>query len=46
MLYAQDYLEGKYGTTTVTEGGLNVRTTLDYDKQIAAYNAIQANMKT
>ncbi len=45
VLYAQDYLENKYGTSTVTEGGLNVRTTLDYDKQMAAYNAIQANMK-
>lgn len=44
VLYAQDYLESKYGTSTVTEGGLNVRTTLDYDKQIAAYNAIQSNM--
>jgi membrane peptidoglycan carboxypeptidase len=45
VLYAQDFLEAKYGTSTVTEGGLNVRTTLDYDKQIAAYNAIQSNMK-
>lgn len=45
VLYAQDYLEGKYGTATVTEGGLNVRTTLDYDKQIAGYEAIQNNMK-
>ncbi len=45
VLYAQDYLESKYGTSTVTEGGLNVRTTLDYDKQIAAYDAIQNNMK-
>jgi membrane peptidoglycan carboxypeptidase len=44
VLYAQDYLENKYGSTTVTEGGLNVRTTLDYDKQLAAYNAIQSNM--
>ncbi len=45
VLYTQDYLESKYGTSTVTEGGLNVRTTLDYDKQIAAYDAIQTNMK-
>jgi membrane peptidoglycan carboxypeptidase len=45
ILYTQDFLESKYGTTTVTEGGLNVRTTLDYDKQIAAYDAVQANMK-
>lgn len=45
VLYAQEYLENKYGASTVTEGGLNVRTTLDYDKQIAAFNAIQANMR-
>ena len=45
VLYAQDYLENKYGSSTVTEGGLNVRTTLDYDKQIAGYNAIAQNMK-
>ncbi|HEX3081991.1 MAG TPA: transglycosylase domain-containing protein [Candidatus Saccharimonadia bacterium] len=45
VLYAQSFLEQKYGTATVTEGGLNVRTTLDYDKQIQAYDAIQKNMK-
>ena len=45
VLYAQDYLENKYGSSTVTEGGLNVRTTLDYDKQMAGYAAIQQNMK-
>lgn len=45
VLYTQDFLEGKYGTATVTEGGLNVRTTLDFDKQIAACKAIQDNMK-
>ena len=44
VLYAQDFLEAKYGVATVTEGGLNVRTTLDYDKQMAAWNAIQKNM--
>jgi membrane peptidoglycan carboxypeptidase len=46
VLYAQDYLEAKYGTTTVTEGGLKVYLTMDYDKQIDAYNAIQKNMNT
>ncbi len=44
VLYAQDYLENKYGATTVTEGGLKVITTLDYQKQIDAYNAIQQGM--
>ncbi len=44
VLHAQDFLTDKYGSKTVTEGGLKVITTLDYDKQIAAYDAIQANM--
>ncbi|HVQ44666.1 MAG TPA: transglycosylase domain-containing protein [Candidatus Saccharimonadia bacterium] len=44
VLYTQDVLENKYGTATVTEGGLNVRTTLDYDKQIAGCKAIADNM--
>ena len=44
VLYAQEKLEQKYGTATVTEGGLKVVTTLDFDKQIAAYDSIQDNM--
>jgi penicillin-binding protein 1A len=44
VLYAQDYLEAKYGNATVTEGGLKVMTAMDYDKQQAAYNAIQKNI--
>lgn len=44
VLYTQDYLEAKYGTTTVTEGGLKVITSMDWDKQNAAYQAIQKNM--
>jgi membrane peptidoglycan carboxypeptidase len=44
ILYTQDFLEGKYGTKTVTEGGLKVITTIDYDKQVAAHEAIKANM--
>lgn len=44
VLYAQEKLEQKYGTATVTEGGLKVVTTLDYDKQIAAFDSIQDNM--
>ncbi len=45
VLYTQDYLENKYGTATVTEGGLNVRTTMDYDKQISAADSINKNYK-
>ncbi len=45
VLYAQNFLVQKYGETTVTEGGLNVRTTMDYDKQMAAWSAIDKNMK-
>ena len=44
VLYAQDYLENKYGEATVTEGGLKVYTSMDYDKQMAAYDAVQKNM--
>ena len=44
VLYAQESLEAKYGNATVTEGGLKVYTTMDYDKQVAAYDAIQSNM--
>jgi membrane peptidoglycan carboxypeptidase len=46
VLYAQDFLENKYGAPLVTEGGLKVITTLDYNKQIDAYNAIQKGMPT
>ncbi len=46
VLYAQDYLEQKYGDTAVTEGGLKVYTTMDYDKQMAAAAAVQKGMKT
>jgi membrane peptidoglycan carboxypeptidase len=44
VLYTQDFLENKYGAATVTEGGLKVITTLDYDKQQAGFNAIKTNM--
>jgi membrane peptidoglycan carboxypeptidase len=44
VLYAQDFLESKYGTTTVTEGGLKVVTTMDWGKQMDAYDAVQSNM--
>jgi membrane peptidoglycan carboxypeptidase len=46
VLYTQDFLEAKYGAATVTEGGLRVTTTIDLDKQTAAYDAVQNNMNT
>ncbi len=45
VLYTQEYLENKYGSTQVTEGGLKIITTLDYDKQVAAEKAVADNMK-
>jgi membrane peptidoglycan carboxypeptidase len=44
VLYAQEFLENKYGSTTVTEGGLDVTTTLDYDKQMKANDAVRNNL--
>jgi membrane peptidoglycan carboxypeptidase len=44
VLYAQDYLENKYGTTAVTEGGLKVVMSMDWDKQMQAYDAVHNNM--
>jgi len=46
VLYAQDQLAAKYGELKVTEGGLDVTTTLDIDKQKAAEEAVTANMAT
>jgi membrane peptidoglycan carboxypeptidase len=45
VLYTQEYLENKYGSAQVTEGGLKIITTLDYDKQLAAEKAVADNMK-
>lgn len=44
VLYAQDYLENKYGNKAVTEGGLKVITSMDFDKQMAANEAVAENM--
>jgi 1A family penicillin-binding protein len=33
VFFVKDYLENKYGANTLTEGGLKVTTTLDYDLQ-------------
>lgn len=44
VLYAQDYMESKYGNKAVTEGGLKVITSMDFDKQMAAYDAVDKAM--
>lgn len=46
VLYVQDLLSEKYGELRVTEGGLDVTTTLDLDKQKAAEDAITDNIAT
>ncbi len=46
VLYAQDVLSEKYGELKVTEGGLDVITTLDVDKQKAAEEAVAENIAT
>lgn len=46
VLYAQDVLEQQLGASAVEEGGLKVLTTMDYTKQIEAYNAVQEGMPT
>ncbi|MFH1426894.1 MAG: transglycosylase domain-containing protein [Candidatus Kerfeldbacteria bacterium] len=40
VFYVRSYLEDKYGQTTVRKGGLRVITTLDWDKQQKAEQAI------
>lgn len=44
VFYVKDYLEEKYGQTTVNNGGLRVVTTLDWDKQQKAETAINDNI--
>lgn len=50
VMYIKDYLEQKYGERTVEEGGLKVYTTLDWDKQQIAEQAVkegaEKNIKT
>lgn len=43
-LYVKELLADQYGERVVEEGGLNVITTLDYDKQVAAEQAIKDGM--
>lgn len=43
VMYIKDYLENKYGVEAVEQGGLKVYTTLDWDKQQIAEQAIKNN---
>lgn len=40
VMYIKEYLESKYGAQAIEQGGLNVYTTLDWDKQKAAETAV------
>ena len=44
VLYVKELLADQYGERVVEEGGLNVVTTLDYDKQMAAEQAVKDGM--
>ena len=44
VLWVKDQLEASYTEREVETGGLNVITTLDYDKQMAAEAAVSANV--
>lgn len=41
VMYVKEYLEQKYGDTSIEEGGLKVYTTLDWDKQQIAEQAVK-----
>jgi 1A family penicillin-binding protein len=41
VMYVKEYLEKKYGEQTVEQGGLKVYTTLDWDKQQLAEQAVR-----
>lgn len=45
VMYVIQYLEGKYGTDVVENGGLNVVTTLDYPLEEASEQAIESYIK-
>lgn len=46
VMYVKDYLEKTYGEQTLEKGGLKVYTTLDWDKQQAAEQAIKDSVAT
>ena len=43
VFFIKDYLEKRYGTDTVEEGGLNVITTIDYELQKKAEQIVKDN---
>lgn len=43
VLWVKEQLEQEYGQLQVEQGGLRVITTLDYDKQVIANEAVQSN---
>jgi len=45
VLYVKDYLESKYGKTFIRKKGLKVHTTLDYDLQEIAKEALEEQSK-
>ncbi len=45
VMYVKDYLENKYGASTVEQQGLKVYTTLDWDKQQIAERVVKEGAK-
>ena len=43
VMYVREYLQGKYGDQNIEQNGLKVITTLDWDKQMAAEEAVRTN---
>lgn len=46
VMYVKEYLEQKYGKQTLEKGGLKVYTTLDWDKQQLAEQAVREGAET
>lgn len=43
VMYVREYLQNKYGDQNIEQNGLKVITTLDWDKQMAAEEAVRTN---
>jgi len=43
VMYIKEYLENKYGDQAIEQNGMKVITTLDWDKQMAAEEAVRIN---
>lgn len=43
VMYIKEYLENKYGDQAIEQNGMKVITTLDWDKQMAAEEAVRQN---